>query len=435
MGYRGHVFWDTEIFVFPFYLFTSPQTSRDLLLYRYYRLDAARENAKKNGYKGAQFPWESADSGCECTPEWAKNFDGKIIQVCTGQLEHHIVADVAYTFINFLNVTGDQRFFDNYGYEVLFETARFWASRLTLNKKTGLYEIRQIMGPDEFHENVNNNAYTNMMAKWNLLTAVRYYQQLKKERPSLSRQICEKISLSDREVKAWKNFSSKIVPLKIKNSVIEQFDNYSRKKYVRITKKDNYGMPDFPVGLDLTKISKTQLIKQSDVIMLLYLMSNHFSSTVKKKNYKYYLERTLHKSSLSPSIHSIIANEVGDFEKAFLFFEVALYMDLKNIYGNANDGIHAACLGGVWQAVVNGFAGLRLRQNCLSFDPKLPVHWKELHFSIFWRDFKINLSLSHKKLKIKAHAKTKKTFPLRVRGVQHKIRTNYTCVIPLCRKA
>jgi len=424
-GYRGHVFWDTEIFLFPFYLFALPDVAKNMLLYRYFRMDAARKNAKKNGYGGAQFPWESADLGDETTPDWAKNFDGRIIQVRTGELEHHIVADIAYATTNYHKVTGDNDFMYHAGYEILFETARFWAKRLKMGKRSGRYEIHHVIGPDEFHEGVNNNAFTNMMARWNLLTAYRYYSYLKKTDKAICAELSGKIRLKEDEVKKWHKMGRNMVTFNQRKGIIEQFEGYFKKKNVRVTKTDDWGMPDFPVGLDLSKISRTQLVKQADVLMMLYLLSSYFNHSLKLKNYRYYLPRTLHKSSLSPSVHSIIANEVGDAEKAYFFFNVAINMDLENIYKNVEDGIHGACLGGAWQAVVNGFGGVNIKRDRLSISPKLPAQWKGLAFSVFWRGIKIHFQISPKKLGVKCSSKTNKSaVPIEINKVVHKLTLN-----------
>lgn len=423
-GYRCHVFWDTEIFLLPFYIFTQPDVAKNMLLYRYYRLDAARKNARKNGYHGAQFPWESADRGQECTPSWAKNYDGKIIAVKTGELEHHIVADIAYAVYNYFQVTSDSDFMFEYGCEILFETARFWASRVKLNKKTRRYEIRNVIGPDEFHEHVHDNAYTNMMAKWNLLAANRLYFRFKRENPAWLETLARNIRLEKEEVLTWKQIASRINIHVRKDGIIEQFRGYFTRKSVRITARDEFGMPDFPVGLDISFINKTQFVKQADVVMLLCLLPTISSQRVKKRNYFYYMNRTLHKSSLSPSAHAFLASEIGEIDEAYRLFQIALYMDLRNIYRNVDAGVHAACIGGAWQAAVNGFGGLRIEQNRLCFKPKLPASWKELAFAVQWRGWVLHFRIDQKKMKVYVKAKKKTLVPLKVNNKVYELREN-----------
>ncbi|HDZ76976.1 MAG TPA: glycoside hydrolase family 65 protein, partial [Candidatus Omnitrophica bacterium] len=292
-GYRGHIFWDTEIYVLPFYLYVLPDVAKSILLYRYKRLDAARENAKKYGYKGVMFPWESAGIGVDETPGWAKDLDGKIIKIHTGKVEHHITADVAYAFYHYYNITKDETFLIDYGYEVLFETARFWASRVEYNKRKKKYEINCVIGPDEFHVDINNNAFTNIMAKWNLLTAYKLFHQFKKCNTQCCKRLMQKLGITDKEIHQWKKIASNIYVNINKNFIIEQFDGYFKKRNVRIPARDENYLPIITEKLTPRGYSKTQLIKQADVVMLLHLLNDVFNYKTKKANYDYYLDRTL----------------------------------------------------------------------------------------------------------------------------------------------
>jgi len=399
-GYRGHVFWDTEIFLLPFYLYILPQTAKNILLYRYRRLDAARRNAKKSGFKGAMFPWESAASGVDETPGWAKDLDGKIIKIHTGKIEHHISADIAYAFYHYYNVTGDEEFLRNYGYEIIFETARFWASRLKYNKRLNKYEIKDVIGPDEFYANVDNNAFTNMMAKWNLLMAHKLFHKLKRSEALLHSRINQKLSLLPKEVKQWKAAASRVSVKTDKNYVFEQFDGYFKKHKVPIVAKDENYLPVITEKLTPRDYEKTQLVKQADVIMLLYLLGDVFNYRTKRNNYDYYLDRTLHKSSLSFSMHAIVAAELGDKGRAYRFFNAALQTDLSNINNNTHDGIHAACIGGTWQALINGFAGVRIVKNMLYIYPDLPKTWRKVVFSLNYRGNILKLQVKNDNVKI-----------------------------------
>lgn len=399
-GYRGHVFWDTEVFLLPFYIYTLPNVARNLLLYRYNRLDKAREIAKKAGYKGAMFPWESAGTGGETTPTWAKDLDGRVIKITTDKFERHITADIAFAFCHYYLATGDEEFMKKYGYEVLFETARFWASRVEYNKKKGKYEIKNVIGPDEFHEDVNNNAYTNMMAKWNLITASKLFNKLKiKDRKSLSG-LVSRIDLSEKEVRVWKRIAPRISVNVNKEKVIEQFDGYFKKRFIKISDYDENSMPLFPRGIKLKDYGKTQLIKQADVLMLLYLLSDVFNLKTKRANYQYYIERTMHKSSLSPSVHALMALEVGDLSRAYQYFLTNLHTDLADVHGNTKDGIHAACLGGTWQMVINGFAGVSIQKEVLAISPKVPKKLRKILFSLMWQGFILRFEATNSKIKV-----------------------------------
>ena len=400
-GYRGHIFWDGEIFLLPFYLFTYPDIAKNMLLYRYKRLDKARELAKEEGYRGAKFPWESASTGEEETPEWARDFDGKIIRIHTQEMEHHITADIAHAVYRYYLVTGDNKFMEDYGYEIMFETARFWASRVKYKKRSGKYEINDIIGPDEFHLKVKNNAFTNMMAKWNLLMASKMFAALKKNVP-LYRELKDKLGLIEKEVHDWKVISDKIKLHIGKDKIIEQFEGYFKLKKILLTKTDENGLPFLPKELKGKDLGKTQLVKQADVLMLLFILDDMFKNDVIKANYDFYIKRTVHASSLSVAIHSILACYVGDLQRAYNFFNVGLRADISNIYGNTKEGMHAASLGGTWQAVVFGFAGVRVRKEVISINPSMPYTWQGIEFSLIWRNSLINFKLTNDTIKIKA---------------------------------
>jgi len=420
-GYCGHIFWDTEIFLLPFYLYTFPDVARNMLLYRYRRLNAARTRAKKYGFKGAMFPWESAGLGEDETPGWAKDLDGKVIRIHTGKMEHHITADIAYAFYHYYNVTHDENFFRDYGYEILFETARFWASRVEYNKRKRKYEIKQVIGPDEFHDNVNNNAFTNMMAKWNLLMAYDMFKELRKSKTVAYRKLVQKIGLSAKEVAEWKNISARISINVGKGQVIEQFDGYFRKRKIKITDWDENFIPVISEKLTPRDYDKTQLVKQADVIMLLYLLSDVFSLNTKRQNYAYYIDRTIHKSSLSLPVYARMAIDVGDRSRGYRFFHTALRTDISNINNNTYEGIHAACMGGSWQVLINGFAGVKIQKGILSVNPKMPRIWRKILFSLHWRGTLLRLEVKNNKIKIQLVSPGRKKVKIKVFGVLYRL--------------
>ena len=418
-GYRGHVFWDAEIFMLPFYAYAIPDVAKNMLLYRYFRMDQARDIAKTQGFKGTMYPWESAGTGEEETPTWAKDLDGKIIRIKTNKLEHHITADIAFACCQYVEITDDEEFMEDYGYEMVFEAARFWASRVQRNRQ-GKYEIRDVIGPDEFHEHVNNNAYTNVMAKWNLSIAHKFYYTLKKTKPKLYRELRGKIDLTDKEANTWKHIVPKIVfKYRKKDYVIEEFDGYFRKKHINIVDLDENGIPMLPKGVKVKDYNKTQLVKQADVLMLLYLLADFFPKEAKKNNYQFYAPRTLHKSSLSPAIHAIMALESGLLNQAYQFFNVALRADISNLHGNSHAGIHAASLGGVWQSVINGFAGVKIASHTLSFDPKMPKTWQYIQFSLLWKSFLLRIVVNNNEVHIRVESKQRKKLKMRIFGKNH----------------
>ncbi|GBE38589.1 Kojibiose phosphorylase [bacterium BMS3Bbin08] len=406
-GYRGHIFWDTELFCLPFYLHTNPAVARNLLLYRYNRLDAARKIAKQKGYQGAMFPWESADTGEETTPSWYKDSSGRIQKVLTGGQECHITADIAYAVIHYFSVTDDTNFLLDHGLEIILETARFWASRVEYNSRKKRYEISKVIGPDEFHENVKNNAYTNLLVQWNLNTAAKFCRDFQKKYPANVKKLMSRINLLPSEIAKWKRIAAAIyIPVSKKTKIVEQFEGFFKKRKLPLTGLDHHSLPLYPGNI--RNIGNTQYVKQSDVVMALFLLSEIFSLETKRKNYLYYEKRTLHKSSLSASIHAAVGAEVGEEYKACHYFEIAAYADLKNVYGNTNAGIHAASLGGVWQALIHGFAGLRIRKGMLCINPQLPSHWKGLKTSVKFRGFDISVVIGKEKINLYFSSKVKK---------------------------
>ena len=424
-GYRGHVFWDAEIFLLPFYLYTFPKVARNMLLYRYRRLDAAREIAKENGYKGAQFAWESGDTGEEETPEWARDFDRSIIKIHTHKMEHHITADIAYALYKYYTATGDDNFMEHFGYEMFIETARFWASRVQLNKKNKRFEINQVIGPDEFHVGVNNNAYTNMMAKWNLITAAKLVDKAK-NKTRIFTNLKKKLNFKDGEAKEWRHIASKISMNKNNRGVIEEFDGYFKLKKINLAKTDENGIPLLPQKIKLKDISKTQVVKQADVLMLLHLLDDAFSEKTKMANCEYYFPRTVHKSSLSAPMHAFVACDIQDLHRAYNFFNVALRTDISNLYGNTPEGIHAASLGGTWQALVFGFAGLNIKKHELFIEPRMPRSWRHLRFSFMWKGATLQLELTNDIIRIKAVSSTRKAIKIGIFRKLINIKTNRT---------
>jgi kojibiose phosphorylase len=419
-GYRGHIFWDTEIFILPFFIYAYPEIARNLLMYRFHRLNEARRIAKEKGYEGVLFPWESADLGKETTPPYSKHLDGSIIEIYTMDMEHHIVSDIAWGVSHYFEATGDTKFMLTAGLEILLETARFWASRVTYNGKRKFFEIKRVIGPDEFHENVNNNAYTNEMARWNLYRAKELYETFKKKYPRFTKRIIKKISFKSEEIKKWKKIADKIkIPLSKSKKILEEFDGYFRKKDIVLKNFNRYFMPVLPHNIQLKDIPKTQLVKQADIVMLLYLLPERFREAEKAKNYLYYVKRTLHKSSLSPSIYSIIASEVGDSTRSYLYFLFSLYADLKNTHGNTREGIHAASLGGTWQAVIMGFAGFRIIDGMPSFEPRLPSHWRAIKFCMKWKGNDLKVRVDNKKITVFVSGKRKSAISVSRKQKRH----------------
>lgn len=422
-GYRGHIFWDAEIFLLPYYLFTFPKVAKNMLLYRYRCLDKSREIAKQNGYKGAQFAWESADTGEEETPEFSRDIDRTIIKIHTHKMEHHITADIAYAVYKYYLATQDQDFMEKYGYEIFVETARFWASRVERNKQTKKYEIKHIIGPDEFHMDVNNNAFTNMMAKWNLFTAAKLINNLKKK-TKIYQSLKKKLNFTDKELKKWEKVATGLSVTFNRRKVIEQFDGFFKLRKVNLKRADENGLLLLPMSIKAKDLAKTQIVKQADVLMLLYLLNDVFSKETKETNYNFYISRTVHKSSLSAPMHAFCACDVGDLHRAYNFFNVSLRTDISNLYGNTSEGIHAASLGGTWQALIFGFGGVKITKEVLFVNPRMPRSWRRLNFSFVWRQATIKFELTNDIIKLKAIFPKLKSIDIGIFGKRITIKTN-----------
>lgn len=397
--YGGHAFWDTELFMLPFFSYIFPKTAKNLESYRYGLLDAARENAKKNGYNGAQYPWESADDGSEQCPDWTIEPDGSCYRCYVAVYEHHVTAAVAYGIYNYAKVTGDREFLFSQGAEILIETARFWVSRCEYTEAKDRYEIRQVTGPDEWHEPVNNNLYTNYLAKWNLRYVMALVDTIKEESPMEYGNLLAKTNLTKEETSVWQEVANKIyLPKKEGTKLLEQFEGYFELKDVTIENYDENDWPIRPSALNEMKTDKTQIIKQADVVMLLHLMEEEFDLETARINYNYYEKRTLHGSSLSPSIYSVMGLRVGDDSKAYRYLRRAAFLDILDLQKNTREGIHAANTGGVWQTVIFGFAGVKIDESgILHIKPNLPKEWDGLKFRLHYHKSRVEIDIDKNK--------------------------------------
>jgi len=383
--YSGHVFWDTESFMLPFFTFTYPEAARALLMYRYHTLPAARLKAARLGYRGALYAWESADTGEDVTPPAVVAPTGEVLPVLAGEQEQHISADVAYAVWQYWQATRDEEFLVEAGAEVLFETARFWASR-TLREDDGCYHIRRVIGPDEYHESVDDNAYTNGMARWNLEVAVQLASLLTERWPDKWQELGSRLGLASRDIDEWRQIAERMYSgLDPKTGIIEQFKGYFDLEDIDLAAYEPRTAPmDVLLGRERTQRSK--VVKQADVVMLLYMLWDRFPAHIREANFRYYEPRTGHGSSLSPPIHAAVAARLGDLQLASKYFRQAAEIDLANNMGNAAGGVHAATLGGLWQALVFGFGGVQVSPDGLRMEqPRLPGLWRRLRFTMQWR--------------------------------------------------
>lgn len=412
-AYKGHSFWDTEIFILPFFIYSNPGTARSLLQYRYHGLPGARQKAVEQGYAGAMFPWEMAwPTDGEVTPEWG-DIDivtGERTKIWSGLIEHHLSADIAFAVYQYVNVTGDEEFLELYGYEIVFETARFWASRFEWNEEKNRFEITDVIGPDEYKEHVSNNAFTNYMAYFNLMLAMRYAEKLKQENPELWKSIVQGGDYADWRSKAERLFLPE--PRK-EDLVLPQDDTYldlreiSLDKYKKQTKARTIYRDYNP-----EQINGIQVTKQADIVLLFFLMGQtflkddpRFSGKAKRENFFYYEARTLHDSSLSLSTHAIAASEIGEQELAYSLFRKTCGIDMGPDMHSSDDGIHAAAVAGIWKAAVFGFGGIRQADGSLLINPRLPKEWRRMRFSIYWKGDLLQLDITEELLKITSDSK------------------------------
>ena len=409
-GYKGHTFWDTEVFILPYFIFSAPEIARSLEEYRWLSLPGAHKKAAGNNYQGAQFPWESAwiDDG-EVTPVWgaADIVTGLPIKIWSGFIEQHITADVAYGAWEYYQVTGDQDFMDRCGYELILDTGKFWASRLE-EGTDGLLHINDVVGPDEYKEHVDDNAFTNYMAAWNIRKALEYSRQLKAERPELYQALDQKLGLAALEPQ-WESKLERIyLPQPREDLVIPQDRTYLTLKDIDLTKyKNQTNVGSIYRDYNQEQITHMQVSKQADILIMFLLLENQFSADVKRANWNYYEPRTLHDSSLSLSTHCILANDMGNRDMAYSLFANAAAIDVGPNMKTSDAGIHAASLAGIWQSVVYGFGGVRMLDGKLRINPSLPDAWSELDFYLYWKGQKLHVTLDHTSIQIQNLTGTK----------------------------
>lgn len=395
-GYRGHVFHDTEIFMLPFFSYVFPDIARNLLLYRYHLLPEAREKATSNGFEGAQYPWESTLDGKEATPPSIIHPEtGEVIPVLNGFIELHITASIALATYQYWYVSGDDAFMLDYGAEILLSTAQYWASRAEKNDEHNDYEITNVVGPDEWHEHVNNNTYTNYLAAWNIRKAIETLDWLNTTAPEKAQSLITQLELTSDKLEQFQDVAAHMRILQDpETKVFEQFEGFFKLKPLDTSRyhgrKDSY---QAILGVD--QVQEYRIIKQADVLQLLTVLDQEFDEETKRANWDYYYPITDHDygSSLTPALHVILAAELGRPQEAYELFMKGDLVDLKNLRGNTPEGIHAACAGAVWQATVLGYAGLRVTEEGYTVNPHWPEGWTRIAFTFKLRGETISVDL------------------------------------------
>ncbi len=413
--YRGHVFWDTEIFLLPFYTLTWPEAARTLLMYRFRTLPAARAKAAAMGWRGALFAWESADTGADVTPRQTVGPDRKILDILCGSQEQHISADVAYAVWQYWQATEDDLFLREAGAEIILETARFWASRAAL-EADGLSHIRNVIGPDEYHEGVDDNVFTNMMARWTIERGLEVAALLRDRWTETWTGLVERLDLDEAELALWHEVAQTIATgFDPETGLFEQFAGFSDLDAIDLDAYAGRSVPmDVVLGRERTQ--RTQVIKQADVVALLALLPDLFPGETGRTNFDHYEPRCGHGSSLSRAMHGLAAARLGRPDLALRYFHRSAAIDLADTHVAIGGGIHIAALGGVWLTAIFGFAGLSLQADGLAFDPRLPSTWQSLSFRVRWRGRRLAVTIDRVKQSLRALLESGGAMSLRVEG-------------------
>jgi alpha,alpha-trehalose phosphorylase len=383
-GYEGHYFWDTEIYVAPFLVHTTPQWAKQVLQFRCGMLQAARTRAREIGHGGALYPWRTI-TGAEASAWYA-----------AGTAQYHINADIAYALRQYGQVTGDVDFILDHGAEVLIETGRLWMELGYFSeRRAGHFSINSVTGPDEYTTVVDNNAYTNLMAKEHLESAVTLLEWLAAREPATHAALVGKLAISEDEVDGWRQAAAAMhVPRHADLGIVLQDEHFlERKRWdFDATPLDKYPLLLHHHPLELYR---HQVIKQTDVVLATYLLGHYFSDEEKRRTFDYYDPLTTGDSTLSACIQSVMASEVGYPEAALEYFVHACAVDLADVHGNTADGIHIASCGGTWLALVAGFAGLRETDSDVCFSPRLPAEWDRLRFRVQVRGQLVEVDMTH----------------------------------------
>ncbi|AUG28914.1 MULTISPECIES: glycoside hydrolase family 65 protein [Microbacterium] len=420
-GYSGHYFWDTEIYVLPFLMYTTPIWARNALRMRYLMLPAARRRAAQLNEAGALFPWRTI-SGEEASAYYA-----------AGTAQYHINADVSFALAKYVRATGDDEFLYREGVDIAVETARLWATlgfwRFTEDGQPEVFHIHGVTGPDEYTTVVNDNLFTNVMARFNLRFAARAVREMAEDAPEHYAQMVERLSFDPAEADAWDAAAEAMhIPYSEGLGIHPQDEVFLERE---VWDLENTPREQRPLLLHFHPlvIYRYQVLKQADVVLALYLQGNHFTDEEKLADFEYYDPLTTGDSTLSAVVQAILAAEVGYQDLAREYFSQSIFVDLGDLHHNAADGVHVASAGGVWTALVAGFGGMRDHYGELSFDPRLPKDWPSLAFSLQWQGTSLKVEITADELRVDAGAGEPVAFS--VRGESLVVQPGATVVVPL----
>lgn len=411
-GYQGHTYWDTEFFINPIYLFNEPKIVKNLLTYRYKGIKGARAKAKEvkerqqeSNLEGAQFPWEMAwPTDGEVCPYWgqADVVSGKQVPIASRRQEIHVSADIAYAVNQYYQISKDEEFMNKMGYEMIIDTAIFYSNRAEL-QLDGSFAILDVMGPNEYKGNIDNNAYINMFAKQNIDLALKYIKLLKKNKVKIWEKIKQKIPYPINE-KKLKLVSKKLIQQQPnKDLIIAENDQFLKLDKIDVRPFQMLG--DAGKKLFSTKEGHkrlaSQLVKQADVVLLLNLLPHLYNEEIRRKNFNYYEEITTHDSSLSPATYTIEAARLKMVEKAYQLFKYGINIDLGPQMNTSDAGIHAGSLAAIYQMIVFGFGGLDWHDDKLFLDPILPSAWDKLVYRFLYQNCLFEVSVNKENFSIK----------------------------------
>lgn len=387
--YHGQVFWDTESYCMPFYIFNNPKAAKNLLLYRHKYLPQACERAEQLDCEGARYPMCTLD-GTESCATWQH-----------GDFEIHVSVAIAYAAWLYNKLSKDKNFLYNEGIELLLQISRYYAKRGEFSPLNGEFGLYGVMGPDEYHMNINNNTYTNVMVKKTFEFTLEVIDEMKKNVPDLLERVIQKVSLRENEPLDWKNKSEKMrIPMDKKTGLIEQHDGYFDLPEVNVKNIPESQIPIYK-NWAYVRIFRYNMIKQPDVLLLPFFYSTDYSIEQKKLNYEYYEARCIHESSLSPSIHSILAAELGKNEQSYEFFNYMARLDLDNYNKNTDQGLHVTSMSGAWLNMVYGFGGLRTDGDVLIFKPSIPKKWESFSFKLNYEGAVLSIKVDKKNVEFK----------------------------------
>lgn len=389
-AYRGLAFWDTESYCLPFYIFNNPKAARSLLEFRYQSLPEALERAKELDCEGAFYPIATID-GTESCDLWQHS-----------NLQLHVGTAVAYGLRHYVNITGDKAFLHEKGAEMLIQISRFYATRGQWGQQSGKYGYFGVMGPDEFQLMVNNNCYINLMAKKLFEYTLEVLEAMRGEAPAAYGELAARLGLTEEEQNDWRNKARHMkIPRDERTGVFEEHDGFFDLPHL-----DIHAIPvtEFPLysHWSYDRLYRYDMIKQPDVLMFMFLYSSEYSLEEKRANYDYYEPRCIHESSLSPSIHSILAAEIGRAEEAYKFFEFATRLDLDNYNRNTREGLHTTSIAAAWMNIVYGFGGMRSDGDQLMLNPSIPERWKSYSFRVTYQGVKILVEVDQDQACIRA---------------------------------